>query len=179
MQKDATCVYNGMVEEYTQVPGKCPYCDAHLVFRNNSIVLTSCPPKHQYTCKRCGKVWSAFNDSEAVKKEDSPMHSAEWTNAYSLDNSILNGPKIDDVPGNDMYWAQRGWVCPKCGAVLSPWTSECPHCRPGINITNFPNTIYKFPDDYVNVDYTKTICKDNYICSTSSAETNINVTALS
>lgn len=23
-----------------------------------------------------------------------------------------------------------GWVCPKCGCVLAPWISECPHHLP-------------------------------------------------
>lgn len=21
-----------------------------------------------------------------------------------------------------------GWICPKCGGVYSPYTSQCPHC---------------------------------------------------
>ena len=28
-----------------------------------------------------------------------------------------------------------GWICPKCGAVLSPHTDYCIFCAPKINIT--------------------------------------------
>lgn len=88
---------------------------------------------------------------------------------------------IGDVPGDSFkYWGQQGWVCPKCGAVLSPWTSECPHCSPGLNkITTSPNTNYKFPDDYAIYVKTlpKTYSSDTSNITSTSAGPNPNITA--
>ena len=28
-----------------------------------------------------------------------------------------------------MNWFDKGWECPKCGAVMSPTTSSCVNCR--------------------------------------------------
>lgn len=28
-----------------------------------------------------------------------------------------------------------GWICPKCGAVMAPWKSNCDYCIPNFNIT--------------------------------------------
>lgn len=30
---------------------------------------------------------------------------------------------------------QQGWVCPKCGAVMSPFQNVCPFCSQAQNIT--------------------------------------------
>lgn len=30
---------------------------------------------------------------------------------------------------------QMGWECPKCGAVYSPTTPQCFHCRPSQTVT--------------------------------------------
>lgn len=33
-----------------------------------------------------------------------------------------------------------GWICPKCGAVLSPSTQECPYCTP-YKVTCGPDSV--------------------------------------
>lgn len=30
---------------------------------------------------------------------------------------------------NKVNWMDKGWECPKCGAVMSPTTSVCVNCR--------------------------------------------------
>lgn len=47
-----------------------------------------------------------------------------------------------------------GWICPKCGAVLSPSTQECPYCTP-----------HKVTCGTINAPSTKTVPLSNDITS--------------
>ena len=38
---------------------------------------------------------------------------------------MMNRQQVQKKSSNELY----GWICPKCGAVLSPWTSSCINCR--------------------------------------------------
>ena len=59
----------------------------------------------RYQCSKCG--YSEITLPHTI------THGAENSGA------VLN----DDFP-NNIY----GWVCPKCGSVMSPWTDVCPNC---------------------------------------------------
>ena len=59
----------------------------------------------KYICSKCGyEVSDNFNDLVYRAPFFQPDHSVTVTN--------------------------YGWICPKCGAVLSPSIQECPYCTP-------------------------------------------------
>ena len=43
---------------------------------------------------------------------------------YDNTTSTTTVPKDKPFEG----WGSTGWICPKCGRALSPWTTTCPYC---------------------------------------------------
>ena len=43
-------------------------------------------------------------------------------------------------PDHSVTVTNYGWICPKCGAVLSPSTQECPYCTP-YKVTCGPDSV--------------------------------------
>lgn len=72
--------------------------------------------------------------------------SAKWTSEDSLDEnketgSIVNTSPVGDVPYNNFTgWGRQGWICPKCGRVMSPDTLYCLFCSKGVKTTVTTNT---------------------------------------
>ena len=99
----------------------CPKCGSTHTEIDVSCVLTTYPPQYRYECLDCKHIWTGFGESKI-----GPITS--WPNLE---------PDISVEPLN------YGWICPKCGRVYSPSTSQCPFCGGACS----PNIVYCGPNN--------------------------------
>ena len=96
----------------------CPKCGSFHTQKNIAVCLTTYPCQFPFKCKHC---------------------SHEWTDHEWYDGGLSYQPKPDDLNPHKEY----GWICPKCGRVYSPSTSQCFHCGGGLS----PNIVYCGPNN--------------------------------
>lgn len=113
------------LHNYQNVYGHCPKCNSVHILMDTSCVLTTYPAQYNFKCQECNHTWTDF------EKTQMPPITA-WPN---MEEAISVEP------------LNYGWICPKCGRVYSPSTSQCLFCGGG----NLPNTVYcKSPQDTLN-----------------------------
>lgn len=88
-----SCVGFGMAPEWSAWSGsnKCPKCGSHEIEVNNYITLTTYPAQSQLRCKKCGYVFASGIFSRNTNEDC-------LDEAWKQDQSILNIPKVGDVP---------------------------------------------------------------------------------
>ena len=85
-------------------------------------------------CLRCGEeMYSTVSGgSDSVRgnftetKHICPKCHYEITDNFN--DLVYRAPFFQ--PDHSVTVTNYGWICPKCGAVLSPSTQECPYCTP-------------------------------------------------
>lgn len=94
-------------------------------------------------CPKCGKTMyssvSAGSDTARGNYIDTKYVCPGC--GYEAKNTIdVNGIGMigNFVPDHSVTVTNYGWICPKCGAVLSPSIQECPYCTP-YKVTCGPN----------------------------------------
>ena len=92
-------------------------------------------------CPKCGKEMyssvSAGSDTARGNYIDTKYICSGC--GYEVKNTIdVNGIGMIGNFVPDYSVTNYGWICPKCGAVLSPSTKECPYCTP-YKVTCGPN----------------------------------------
>lgn len=99
----------------------CPKCGGRHVYVDPSCILASYPAQYHFRCIDCNHVWTGFQESKIG-------FLSRWPN---LEQDISVEP------------LNYGWICPKCGRVYSPSTSQCLFCGG----TYSPNIVYCGPNN--------------------------------
>lgn len=112
-----TTLDNNIGSKWQAWSGSCPKCKSLDTEFDSSFILTSLPPKNRCRCKSCEHT---------------------WYESYNFPSYNENLP----YPSGKL-----GWICPKCGRSISPYSDSCPYC------SNYNTFLYCTTSDVRDVTY--------------------------
>lgn len=105
---------------------KCPICGCTDIGTRIGTGQVACH------CRSCHHVWFARGDEAGITGPIQHSQPGVTAPSYSVTTPYNSGTEC--VMDNYNAWL-TGWMCPKCGRVYSPTTTECEHCNNPINTT--------------------------------------------
>lgn len=99
---------------------KCPLCgctDIGTMIGSGQV---------EYHCHNCRHAWFARGDEAGTTGPIQHSQPSVTAPSYSV-TSLYNGGT--ECVMDNYSVSLTGWMCPKCGRVYSPATTECEHCN--------------------------------------------------
>ena len=120
----ATGIASNVLEHWVEGGKPCPKCGSFHTQKDIAMCLTTYPCQYHFRCMNCSHTWT----------------DNEWYNG---------GLSYQPQPESPNPLREYGWICPKCGRVYSPTTSQCPFCGGAYS----PNVVYCGPNNGTKAVY--------------------------
>ena len=80
-------------------------------------------------CPKCGEeMYSLVSEGSSYVENKHICPKCHYEVIDNFNDLVYRAPFFK--PDNSVTVTNYGWICPKCGAVLSPSIQECPYCTP-------------------------------------------------
>lgn len=112
---------------------RCPRCKGELMQLSYTDPIDfNMKTINKIVCTKCSAVYKQEELNQVMTEEVTTTSTTTSTPIQTQDTELPNG-------------AMMGWICPKCGAVMSPFQSYCVKCSGNWEFTWSTGAPYNIP----------------------------------